>query len=64
MTSCTSVDLPEPETPVTTTMAAQRDLDVDVLQIVHARAEEFAAGWRAAAARRGLGTATRSSPRR
>ena len=38
--SLTSVDLPEPETPVTQTSFAERELDVDVLQVVLARAED------------------------
>ena len=38
-TSCTSVDLPEPDTPVMHTRRLQRNLDVDVLEIVLARAD-------------------------
>ena len=40
-TSCTSVDLPEPETPVTHTRRLQRERDVDVLQVVLGGAEEL-----------------------
>ena len=32
--SLTSVDLPEPDTPVTATKRAERELDVDVLEVV------------------------------
>ena len=40
MTSCTSVDLPEPETPVTATIMSSGIVDVDVLQVVRLRAQE------------------------
>ena len=37
--SFTSVDLPEPETPVTTVITPSGKVDVDILQIVFARAQ-------------------------
>ena len=40
MTSCTSVDLPEPETPVMHDHHVERDLDVDALQVVLAGSED------------------------
>ena len=36
--SSTSVDLPDPETPVTATKQPERELDVDLLQVVLAGA--------------------------
>ena len=38
--SLTSVDLPEPDTPVTATKQAERELDVDVLEVVLAGAPD------------------------
>jgi hypothetical protein len=40
--SLTSVDLPEPDTPVTATKQPERELDVDVLEVVLAGARRRA----------------------
>ena len=64
ITSCTSVDLPDPETPVTATIMPSGIFHVDILQVVRARAQnaQHAPGVDGAPAR--AGAETRSSPRR
>ena len=39
--SLTSVDFPEPETPVTTVNKPERERDVEILQVVGVRAEDL-----------------------
>ena len=63
ITSCTRVDLPEPETPVTQVSAPSGMRDVDALEVVGARAAH-AAGRARARWRRCAGTGICSSPRR
>ena len=64
--SLTSVDLPEPLTPVTAVKHAERDRDVDVLQVVRARAadDELALERRPARLRASESSARRSGTRR
>ena len=60
-----SVDLPDPDTPVTATNKPERDVDVDVPQVVLARAfDANRSRCGSAFRRRSVGIGIDSSPRR